>query len=373
MKPLKKVRCSSLPRVFRCLESLDEPEGIVIEHDNEAGRLGTAVHEMLRINYSDGLNGEIAQNTCAANGIQQKDVWPLVNSAKNIVKELGLGIPDVMEDEIADGILTGHPDAEWTLAGYYWIGDWKTSRLDPDYFHQLMGYAWIRREHWRHLRGCNMLVAWLRDGTVERYLVTLDAVERWYAGLQERLASEKRAFVTGDHCSFCKRCSDCPAQREDLRQALTVIDEGFAIDLSQLDGPMKAKVHRKLKMIANIKEHWDEALRNDIRAHGPIDCGDGFKLALVPEKGRREIDTLKAWPALESRLTDEELASCLKVGVTAIQDAVAKKAPSRKGAEAKRKLWADLEERGAVTQGTVDKLKEIRSQNLPTETKEIEE
>jgi hypothetical protein len=285
-----------------------------------------------------------------------------------------------MEAELSDPFLglSGHPDSEWERSDAYWIGDWKSSRLDVNYFHQLMGYAWMRRNKIKNLPGgCHLFVAWLRDGTTERYHVTLEEIDRWAAQFNMiRKPDDGAGYVTGSHCSHCDRRTDCPAQREDMRQALAVIDEGFTLDVSKLDGATVAKVHRKLKMIASIKEHWDGALRNRIRESGPVDCGDGFKLALVPEKGKRDVDVLKAWPALTGRLTDEELAPCLRVGITDLQEAVAtkaQKAKPRTGAEAKRQLWTALEAAGAVSQGTVEKLKEIRTQNLPTETKEIEE
>jgi hypothetical protein len=145
---------------------------------------------------------------------------------------------------------------------------------------------------------------------------------------------------------------------------LTVIDGDEAVDVSKLDGATIARVNRKLKLIASVAKNWDEALRNRIRTTGPVDCGDGFALALVPENGKREIDTLKAWPIMAERLTDEELAPCLAVRSTALADAVAKKAPKRKGAESVRGLWDALAKADAVKQGTVDKLKEIRIQNV---------
>jgi hypothetical protein len=372
------TRCSSLPLRFTCGRSRVDGD-VIFDHDIKAGREGTATHEMIRAHFQDTLTGESAKNICAFHGVEPAACWPLVNKAKAIVAELGLGKPDAMEEELDDGELSGHPDAEWVHEGAYWIGDWKSSRLDVNYFHQLMGYAWMRIKEIRMMpNGCHLFVAWLRDGTVERYHVTSDDVEAWAAKLEEARVSSVdpvAQYVTGAHCSHCSQRTDCPAQREDMRQALAVIDEGFAIDVSTMDGAMVAKVHRKLKMLANIKDAWDTALKNSIRANGPVDCGDGYQLALVPEKGKREIDTLKAWPVLAEALTDEELAPCLKVGVTALQEAVATKAQAlkpRTGAEAKRKLWSALEAAEAVSQGAVEKLKEVRTQNLPTETKEIE-
>lgn len=365
------IRCSSLPLLFSCGRSRVDVDSVV-GHDIPAGRTGNAAHEMIRAHFRGDLNAEHARNICAFHGAEPAECWPLVNRAKAIVAELGLGEPCAVEESLSDGELTGHPDGEWIAGGAYWIGDWKSSRLDLNYFHQLMGYALLRLEEIRAMpNGCELFVAWLRDGTTERYHVTVDEIAEWSAKLEEELQlASTGPYVTGAHCAHCDRSTDCHAQREDMRQALAVIGDDQTLDVSKLDGATVAKVHRKLKMLASVKERWDEALKNRIRDTGPIDCGDGFTLAIVPENGKREVDTLKAWPALTERLTDEELAGCLKVGVTALQDAVAKKAPPRKGAEAKRQLWADLEARGAVAQGIVEKLKEVRNQNLP-EQKEI--
>ncbi|HMA21305.1 MAG TPA: hypothetical protein VKO87_10915, partial [Gemmatimonadaceae bacterium] len=215
-----------------------------------------------------------------------------------------------------------------------------------------------------------------RDGTSERYSVTSDEIDAWYARLQMLDASlAEQPYTTGAHCTYCPRAADCPAQREDLRRAMVAIDGdgSLGLDVSKLDGDTVARVHRKLKMLANVKEKWDLAIKNRIRENGPIDLGDGYQLAIVTENGKREIDALKAWPAMSSRLTDEELAPCLRVSVTALESAVAtkaQKAKPRSGAEAKRALAVELEAAGAITKGTVDKLKEVRIQNVP-ETKEI--
>jgi hypothetical protein len=82
---------------------------------------------------------------------------------------------------------------------------------------------------------------------------------------------------------------------------------------------------------------------------------DGERLEVVLEP-RREIDPLAAWPVLEQRLTDAELAGCLSVSVKAIEDAVAVKAEKRKGAAAKRELAAALEAAQALHVKHVAKL-----------------
>ena len=370
------TRCSSLPRLFRCGQSANIGDIIdaepAIEHDVQAGRVGAATHEVLREYYSGDFQAEHVQNICAGLGVDQGEVWPLVNVAKKIVMELGLGkVPDAMEDEISEGGLSGHPDAEWTHAGEYWIGDWKTSRLDPGYFHQLMGYAWLRRQRIRDLgRGCNLFVAWLRDSQVERYWVTADSIDAWYQQFLAIVPTES-PYVTGEQCTHCPRVTDCPAQREDLRQALTVLDGG-TVDVATLDGETIARVTRKLRLLVSVKEKWEDALKNRIRATGPVDCGDGYALTLATENGKLEVDTAAAWPILQRELTADEMASCVSIRIGAAKDIVAKKAPPRKGAAAVLAFAAELKAAGAIKQGTIEKLKEVRTQNL-SEKKEIAE
>lgn len=360
------MRCSELPKFFLCGQSLLGPA--TVEHDNQAGRVGTAIHEILRLWLSDTIDPSMVEHVCAGHGVGQSEVWPLVGVAKKILIELGLGKPHAMEAELDDGDLSGHPDVEWNLPGCYWIGDWKSSRLDLSYYHQLMGYAWLRLDSIRACGGrCQLFAAWLQDGTVERYTVTVAQIEAWHAQYRELVETRLRPFVTGSHCTYCSRAIDCPAQREDMRQALSVIDGDATVDVSKLDGPTVALVHRKLKMLASVKEKWDEALKARIKALGPVDCGDGHSLAVVEENGKREVDTAAAWPILTEKLDADEMAGCVSISIKKAEDVIAKKAGRGKGAGAIRSLTEELAKVNAVRQGITWKLKEIRNQNVKKE------
>jgi hypothetical protein len=367
-------RCSALPKFFACGQSLGEESDDAtdatpaVEHDNPAAHVGTATHEVLRLHLGDAFDPAMVEHICAGHGVDQGEVWPLVNVGKKILAELGLGKPTAMEQELSDGDLSGHPDAEWVQPGQYVIGDWKTSRLDGSYYHQLMGYAWLRHDSIRACGGrCLLFASWLRDGTVERYLATTETVEAWHAEYKALAAQRDRPFVTGGHCTYCQRASDCPAQHEDLRQALATIDGDAALDVSKLDGPTVARVHRKLKMLASVKEKWDEALKVRIKSLGPVDCGDGHTLAVVEENGKREVDTAAAWPILTKELDADEMAGCVSISIRKAEDAVAKKAGRGKGAAAVRLLTEELTKVNAVRQGVTWKLKEIRNQNVKKE------
>ena len=76
----------------------------------------------------------------------------------------------------------------------------------------------------------------------------------------------------------------------------------------------------------------------------------------VPAEGPREVDTLRAWPSLVKRLTDEELAPCLKVRIGEMEAAGKAKAGKGKGAAAIRELNEELKAAGAVSRETTQRL-----------------
>ena len=68
---------------------------------------------------------------------------------------------------------------------------------------------------------------------------------------------------------------------------------------------------------------------------------------------------MKAWPLLQPRLSDEEIAGCMKLSAAKLDDAVAKKAGNGKGAAAKRELGEALEKAGAVERVVIEQMREV--------------
>ncbi|MGH7879732.1 MAG: PD-(D/E)XK nuclease family protein, partial [Candidatus Binataceae bacterium] len=259
--------------------------------------------------------------------------------------------------------LTGHVDLVSIVDDHARLIDWKTGRNESaDYYAQLAGYAMCLLG-----RGCKEATAsvvWLRSQTIETFrFERVDALE-FDRKIQAHLGNARYSY--GEHCAHCPRSHACEAlvaiSRRDVAVFSTMEDVDGAVQTAP--AALVVAMRRRAKVIEAFAKSFDESVRRRIDASGPLDSGDGYALSLVEENGKREVDTLKAWPILQASLGDEEIAECVTVSARAADEAVAKKAGRGNGAAAKRKLAADLEAAGAVSQSTIQKLKEVR---LPKE------
>lgn len=140
-----------------------------------------------------------------------------------------------------------------------------------------------------------------------------------------------------------------------------MFSDGPATDLQTMPGPDFVTLHRKLKGLAARADEALKAMRAEVeRRGGDVDAGDGSHLHFVKENGSRVVDALRAWPILQTRLTNKELGGAVKVSLSKVESAVAAKAGKGKGAKAKRNLAEELESAGAVSQPTITKLRDER-------------
>lgn len=166
------------------------------------------------------------------------------------------------------------------------------------------------------------------------------------------------------NCQFCPRFATCPARQAMVRSAWVEIeDTPPVIDTigpnREAFFPALARLVRmgKLAVAKEVIARIEMMVRQDISVNGPLDLGNGRELALVPEP-RDTIDPLKAWPIISERLSNEELAPCIKIGKTALLDAVGDKAPRGQKAKVKAELMDELKTAGAVNTTEVWKLRE---------------
>jgi hypothetical protein len=129
-------------------------------------------------------------------------------------------------------------------------------------------------------------------------------------------------------------------------------------------------VHAAKQAAGKFLDALDKSIKDFVRQSGPVDLGDGSGrvLGFVPVN-KREVAPLAAWPALSERLTDEELAECVKVSLSKCEDAVAAKATGPRGAKsaARKELFSALESAGAVTIKHEDQLRIHRPDSAESE------
>lgn len=352
---------------MKCSRSQDEATLLISEHSAPAD-LGTASHDALRgVVHETHVDMRLI---AARHGVSEKELGPLVWFGRKAWEELKASFPlpetevDVSLSDVANGLkLTGHIDV-LSIIGRSARGiDWKSGRKEEsDYYAQMAGYAACLLRGGYNIDDVTFTVVWLRSQTVETYRFTRSDSVEFLDEVQVHLADAR--YTHGEHCAYCPRSHECPALialgRRDA--ALFTADDEAALvfDLAKMSPAMVVDVRRRAKMLEKFAASLDAAIKWRIASTGALPSGDGYQLDLVEENGKREVDTLKAWPVLQRVLTDEEIAQCVTVSASGVDEIVAKKAGRGNGAAAKRALAEELKALGALEQPKVHKLKEVR-------------
>lgn len=368
------LRCSGLPLLFSCASSSDDD--LLIDAAFEAADVGSAVHEAMR-SVVLGLDPDL-DAVALRWGCDRDEVGRLTWYARKAWAELAPSFPDPVTETTVSlrhksvFELTGHVDLFARIGeSEAALLDWKTGRVDGDYYAQLAGYATclILGDGYKRVTAT---VVWCREQEAETYVFDAKAVEAWVLRLIGQL-SRRGKYTVGAHCAHCPRSHSCAAVQAKVRESVVLFrsaewsTDAVAATLDGLPPNERVALFRQAKLVAALAESAKAAVRlNVIQNGGELDAGDGKVLKIVEEPGKRVIDTEKAWPILEARLDDgSEIASVLDVSASRLDDLVAKKAGKGKGAGAKRDLRAELEAAGALTQGTTLKLTERRKDTTP--------
>lgn len=345
---------------------------MLIEHGSVGGPsdLGTAAHEALA-EVIEGREPDL-EIIALRHGVDLGELSTLVAVGRSAWNKLAPSYPNartevaVSADEEVTGQeglrLVGHVDVlseQWPeeARGI----DWKSGRKEEtDYYDQIAGYATcLILGH--GFKRVVFSVVWLRSMSIETFTFTREDAVKFAARVAAALAPGA-SYRIGEHCPNCARSHNCPALIAAGRRDLALFAGADAGEIiAAAPSEQLVALRRKVRTLVSFAESLDDAIRRRVATDGPLDSGDGYSLQLVEENGKREIDTIKAWPVLQAALTDEELAPCITVSARAVDDAVAKKAGKGKGAAAKREIAAALEQAGALTQPKVTKLKEVRA------------
>lgn len=365
-----KLRCSRLPLAFKCPGSLRSEDGeIRVEIAHEGGALGSAVHEILAsmVEHPSGEHPD-PRPVAMKYGVDAEDLSRLVSYGAHAWKAIAQYYPNAISEqdivyETEDFTLTGHLDVVAIGDGWANFADWKSGYKQPDYYAQIMGYARLlfAQDTFTQVKGT---LIWLRDWSQETVLITREDAEAWERELVAQVVNWDGTYRAGEHCQFCPRFTSCPARQALVRSALVEIaDEDEANIITGASLPHIVQMYRdgKLSIVKGLLKQIDDLIHAHIAATGPIDLGNGRELALVPEN-RDTIEPLKAWPVLTQYLDTDELAGCVKIGKTALLDAIGDKASKGQKAKAKAQVMSELEAANAVTKTEITKLRERKKE-----------
>jgi hypothetical protein len=353
------IRASSLPLVLTCPGALGE--GLRVDPVSESADTGTAAHDLLR-SVAEGRGPDYGRvpEVAAEYQADPDELRFLLSRGATMWRQLGLGaaLTEVpMSAEIAPGlVLTGRPDAVVVAGRHATVLDWKAGFLDRSYREQMLGYAALILHDAPEVEDVTAIVAWLREGEVERHTLTREQLPAWSEGVASTVLGWSGTHHPGEHCGYCPRAHDCPARFARAKSdAGALLGMSEPLDLSTASDADLMRLHAISGDAARLAESVRAALRALV-AGGRAVTHDEHALVLA-EESRRDVDALRAWPVLEEHgFEADDLAACVVVSASKAEKVVAAKAGKGRGAGAARALAEALDAAGAISRRSINKL-----------------
>lgn len=350
---LIKLRCSALPRALKCGGSV-RPAELKVDVENEAAELGTAAHEWLaRVVSGEHVDLDV---------IADRDLRILVALGIRMWHQLEEHFPGAVAERTAATreypdrgfLLSGTVDVVARGEGYTSTADWKTGRLDSDYWAQIVGYCVLFAAHGDVATGA---ILWVRDEEVENYTTTQEQRDQFLDRITDEVVNWDGVYHPGSHCGFCPRYHECAAARAHERAAVQAFSrEDLVDDIDAMDAVQQLDLYEQAGTVVRLAGLLREALRTVVDERGPI-VSPARMLQLV-EAPSYTIDPLAAWPVMDAfGLDDKAKAEAIKISKPALEDVVKRLAPPRKGAARIRELRDALEAAGALRVETGKRLK----------------
>jgi hypothetical protein len=255
--------------------------------------------------------------------------------------------------------LTGRADVFEIIGDRAVILDLKTGYKDRNHAEQLVGYAVGAMGQHTEIQSVSLVVMWARLGYYDVLTLTREEVKGWVRHfLAYEAVWDGRTYVTGEHCTYCRRAASCEARARQLRTYADLFRNDRGKDVPALcdaegnlvDPDTLAEWLAASRQIKACCEGFSQALADQIALVGaqPLAKQPGKALGFSERSKPRVINAGKGWGVLREHMSDVELASLVSIGLTPALDLVAKKAEKGKGASAKRELEAALRDADAL-------------------------
>ena len=373
MGKVVRLRPSALPLAFHCPAAI-RGSGILINETNTAAGAGSATHELLCHLVEDGTIewDRINEISDKHGGADDQEVRMLCGKACKIWPQLLPFFPRAMTEVRIDksielyGLkIAGTMDLISISGDVARILDWKTGRLDSDYWQQIRAYGCMVLLEFPQLRECTVTIVWLRKGEFENYTLTQADAREWLRELEARVIDWDGVYCPETkYCSNCPRGHECEARNRLVRRDVAAIADldidSIEASIATMPADQIIALTRKAKTVARYGEAVVQAVKAAVMRGQAIEA-NGVELT-VESEARRELDAQKTWSVLDQSFgfTDEDFADVVKMRVSAIETRVRKNAGKGNGAAAVRDLRNKLELAGAVEINEVFKLVERR-------------
>jgi hypothetical protein len=364
------LRCSALPLALKCPGSVRR--GVIpINASNDAADVGTAGHDGLATMVRAGrVDWDGVPELASKHAVDEKELRGLLALGAKLWEQIRDSFPNVHAESLDDPglrvrrgrvVLTGHPDLISISGLKAHVGDWKTGRLDSDYREQLRGYMVLVLEAVAALTEAFAGILWVRDQDYEPHRMERADLDKWWARIDAEIVNWDGTYKPFTNCHlYCPRGHECPAANAQARRDMAIIMDqdlpGQLEDAPTLREMIRSEPDKVVKLVElaraaekNAKRALDAIKAEVIRA-GDIE-GKEKRLTLL-DRDERILSAWEAFPVLQEVLEDAEMSEVISISLPKAEEIVAKKAGKGNGAQAKRELFAKLNEAGAIKTST---------------------
>jgi Protein of unknown function (DUF2800) len=364
-----KIRSSSLPMALRCPASTMPPE-IRVEGDRAAADLGTAAHD-IALRRIQGEYVEVA-DVAASLRVDPDDLATIVGLAH----KCWLAIRDYFPSPQCEvsmclispsGLeLTGHADLISVVDGEARVADYKTGRVDSDYTQQLCSYGYLALQMHPECDTAFVMVVWVREQRTESARYTRQQLDDWFAQTETTL-SDVDLFSPGPHCGYCRRKLECPAFDLMLRKSIELLADGKIPEREEGRGVAVGDLYHAAKLLEKESATARELIRAEVAsAGGTLQIGYGKQLQLI-DQVQEKISYSASRRIMEDRIHPTAMDEICTIGKGAATAAISDSAPRGKKKIAIEEFMESLRRAGAVTEKTVTRLEERRSEHATAE------
>lgn len=364
------IRSSKLPLFMSCPNSVLNPDELLeVEQEFEAAETGTLIHRLAEDYVLEG-NDDI---DFYADRLRMLDGYDRAHELfPNIKKTWGLASEVFEEPKLeqylqadlsSDLRITGHIDVSEAFDDVAYVLDWKTGRVRDDHYHQMSGYAYlIWRDRFegeprceRHLEYVvHCTVCYCDDGSLYKYSFTGKQLHDWANDVLAQ--AQNTRYVYNKRCVYCPLATKCEGYKAKVTAAVGTVTATEAVDLLRdMSDDERADALQKLKIVENAVRSFRSALKDDVRANGPMPTGDGREY-VIKKQTKRELNPARALPILNEHLTSKEVYDATSISLPKAVAAVKKRADCGLKTEAAEHLVTDLTRAKAIFTHSVERL-----------------
>lgn len=349
------VRASSMPRFFDCASSEDDTDH-PIDYDTGAGRMGIGNHKAIATTVEGTVPvlAQIAEDF----GIELNDLVATHTNARRIWDRLRPYFPEGTQPEakVRGSFTGGTADLIYADGHTMAFLDWKFGMVKRNNRPQVTSYAYaaVERLGFPESGQIDAWVAYPRlDDEPEHFAILPEDLEAFRERFMDQARKVGKVYSPGDACNFCRLRFECAARANWIRSAANAVAEVQGRELTSTE---LGELYPQAKALEKALEQYSKALTAAVKAEGEVLTGDGRKLTMNTVF-KESIDARKAWAVLKRHgFDDDGLNGIITLGKTKVVNVLKEQAPRGKKTARVQEVWTELEEAGAISRFTYEKL-----------------